>query len=387
MMDILSKLWTNLQLSGFRSKRAEFYEQIAKSIEMKETLRDFLFEELKIARNKKTRDASRALALSQMLRRVEDGAMTRYGQIFQGIVPNDDRLLLSAVDDAADKPAVFRSMALAIRQQAELMSLVWNKILPPLAILPGAFGYSYIMATQSLPVIVKIAPPEVWNFYNGSVRSFSEIVAGYTGILLPVVAAAIGFFLYKLPRWVGKNRGRVEQMRPAHATMLFFVAPWVLPMVVYRDVMAGRLFTALAVMLKSGRTLNDALTTIRQTSSPWMRWHLNKIIRHLETSPTEYAKAFGKGLMSPGLLARLSSQIRTTPQFAHVLIALGTTGSEEIRTVVSLQLTIINKMLMAGAGALIVFMLVGQLSISNSLREELSPARMAARQAAAAQAH
>jgi type II secretory pathway component PulF len=371
-MQILTNLIHNLQLMGFRAKRTEFYEQIARSIESKETLRDFLIEELRISRNKRTKDASRAFAFAIMLRRVEGGSHTKYSQILAGVVPDSDRMMLSALDDANDKPALFRAIALSIDQQSQLMSVVRSKMLPPLMIMPGV---------QSLPIVTKIAPEEVWNPFNSAVRGFCEFVASYAAMLVPLLLVAGVIYAWRLPRWIGEARSWIEQISPGIATALFFVAPWILPTVIYRDVMAGRLFTALAVMLKSGRTLNDSLITIRSASSPWMRWHLSRIIRHLEVSPTEYARAFSKGLVSPGLLARLSSQIRTTPRFEEVLIGLGTKGSEEVRVVVARQMSSVNLILLGSSGFLIVFLIVGQLSISNSLSDAMSPTALAARQA------
>lgn len=386
-LQFLTNFIESFQLSGFRAKRGEFYEQLAQAIVQKETLKEFLTEERKISRNSRTRDKSRDYALTLMLRRVETGSMTRFSQIFQGIVPDNDRMMLSAVDDAADKPAIFRSISESIRQQNEMISMVRSKVIPPMAILPGAFCYAYVMATQSLPIIVKIAPPEVWNTFNSSVRNFSEFIVSAAPILIPLLIVGGFIFTRQLSRWVGSFRSRIESIDPRIATGLFVVAPWMLPTVVYRDLMAGRLFTVLAVLLRAGRTLNDALLTIRSHSNPWMRWHINKILRHLETSPTEYAKAFGKGLLSPALLARLSSQIRTAARFEDVLIKLGSSGSIEVKKVVEVQMSIINKVMMVLAGGLVVFMLLGQLLISNSLREELSPGRVAARQEAMRQGH
>ncbi len=381
-MQFLTSFLSSLELSGFRAKRDEFYEQLAQAIDQKETLKEFLTEERKIAMSPRTRDKSREVALTQMLRRAESGAMTKFSQIFQGIVPDEDRMMLSAVDDAADKPAIFRTIATSIRQQREMKSMVRGKLIPPLAILPGALAFSYVTATQSLPIIVKTAPKEVWTPYNMAVRMFCEGMVAYAPIVIPAAIVAGIVFMKKLATWVGDSRNRIETINPKLATALFLVAPWLLPTVVYRDLMAGRLFTVLAVLLKAGRTLNDALMTIRSQSNPWTRWHINRILRHLDTAPTEYAKAFGKGLLSPPLLARLSSQIRTTPRFEEVLIRLGSTGSAEVRKVVEVQMSVINRVMMVLSGLLLLFLFVGQLTIANSMREELSPARVAARQAA-----
>jgi len=67
--------------------------------------------------------------------------------------------------------------------------------------------------------------------------------------------------------------------------------------------------------------------------------------------------------------------MRTNPNFDAVLVRLGLEGSVEIRKVVDRQMSVINAFLLSVGGAVVVFMMVGQLNISQSLTEELSPAK------------
>jgi len=372
-MSFFKRLQQTLTLGGFRRKRDDFYDQMARSWENKEPLRDFLEAELKIARDPKTKNASRAAALKIIRNRLQSGGQNRYSQLLATVMPQGDRLMLTALDDATDKAKLMRKIANSVRQQRLLLSMVKKKVLPPLMILPGAFIFAYVMATKSIPVIVDVAPPEVWDTFNMSVRRFAEYLAHHSGKSIAVVVALIALLVYQLPRWTGPMRARFEAFSPSAATMLFPVAPWILPLSIYRDVQAGLMFSALAVMLQSGRTLNDAMKAIAQNSSPWMRWQVRKILNHLETRPTEYQKAFAKGLVSPSLLARLSSQIRTNPRFDEVLISLGETAGVEIREEVDKQTSKINFMLLAAGGALVVFMMAGNLAISTKMGEEMSP--------------
>lgn len=373
MIKFFKTFFRDFQLSAFRAKRDEFYDQLARSYDDKEQLRDFLSAELKIAKNPRTSNSSRALALKIIQTRLASGDQSRYRQLFDGVMPAGDRMMLSALDDAPDKAALMRQIAHNVREQKKLIGIVKGKVIPPMLILPGAFIFSYVMATQSLPIIVKIAPPEVWTFFNMAVRLFAEFVAKYGLISIGVIALLGTFFVYQLPRWTGRLRTRLEQVSPGMGAVLFPVAPFILPIGIYRDVQAGMMFSALSVMLQSGRTLNDSLAEIRNNSQPWMRSHIRKILAHLEINTTEYAQAFSKGLLSPQLLARLSSQIRTNPRFDQILINLGKSGGEEVRLEVEKQTSTVNFILLTFGGLMVVFMMVGQLSISGSMTEEMSP--------------
>jgi len=383
---LLRQLVSWVTLRSFWATRAEFYDELAASYVANEALRDFLNEELRISTSPATANSSRAAALRIMRSGLAGGKSVRLSTILGPAMPGSDQLLLGAVDDAKDKAALLRIIAQAVREQKLLSSLVWQRIFPPLLLLPGALGFAYIMATQSLPVIEKIAPDAVWDTgVNGYVRMFASFLAHY-GLLALIGAAAAGFaFTQALPRWVGRWRLRMEAVSNSTALMLFPVCPFLVPLLVYRDVQVGLLFNALAVMLRSGRTLTDSLLTIRRTATPWMRWHLRNVLQHLEAKPTEYRQAFSKGLVSPVLLSRLSSQMRTTPDFDQVLVKLGLEGSIEVRKVVDRQMNVINAALLGLGGAIVVFMMIGQLSISQSLTEELSPAKQMQRQMRAAQ--
>lgn len=229
-MSFLDRLIHNFKLMGFRSHRDEFYEQMARAYENKEALREFLNEEFKISSNPKTKDDSRAYALKLIRNRLASGDQSKLSQLLGGIMPNGDSMMLGALDDAPDKVALMRQIAKSIRSQKKLMAIVKGKVVPPLLILPGAFGFCYVMATRSIPIIVKIAPAEVWSPFNLVVRTFAEFVAGYGFLSVGIIVALAFYFTYQLPRWHGPWRYRFEQVKPSTAALLFPVAPFLLPL-------------------------------------------------------------------------------------------------------------------------------------------------------------
>ncbi|HEX4918658.1 MAG TPA: type II secretion system F family protein [Limnobacter sp.] len=365
--------WTWVQLLEFRSKRDEFYIQLAKSIERKERLRTFLVEEQKIAKARATRDSSREFAMQRMLAKLSQGQDFRISQILAEVMPKEDRLMLSAVDYSKDKPETLRSLVTAIREQKQAKALITKAMFPPLVMLPGVFIFSYILATQSIPVISKIAPPEVWTPYNAAVRDFSEHVANHGFKVLGAMAALIGYMAYQMPRWKGNWRGKIERIPQGIGLLIFPVFPIALPLSIYRDFQVSLLLTSLAVLLKSGSTLTGALDNLRTTAQPWMQWHLRRVSRHLYIAPTEYVEAFANGLLSPKLLARLATTIRNDSRFDRVLIELGTQGIAEVRKEIEKTSKGLNTMLLIAAAACVLFLYVGQLSIAQSMTDALDP--------------
>ena len=176
-----------------------------------------------------------------------------------------------------------------------------------------------------------------------------------------------------LPRWTGWLRGRLETLQPRMRWLLFPAFPLTLTLSVYRDFQVSQLLNALAVLLESGMTLTEALQRLRRHAQPWMRFHLQKILAHLQVAPTDYVAAFSRGLMSPSLLASVASAVRNNPRFDGVLIELGTRENIHIQNHIARTAKRINTALVAGCGALVLFLYLGQLSITQSMTAELSP--------------
>lgn len=373
LFDRIKEFFYRFDLMDFQGKREEFYGQLAESMANKERLRTFLVEELQISSAPKTRDRSRALALGLMLKKLSSGKEFRLSQILGEVMPSGDRLMLTALDTAKDKVAVLHALREGIAQQREAKAVIFKAILPPLILLPGVGGFSWVMATRSLPVIVDIAPPQVWTNFNMAVRLFSEFVASNGLLTVAIVGAAVTALGYAMPRWKGNLRGRFEQCSVQKGMLLFPVCPVLLPLSIYRDFQVANLMISLAVLLRSGSTLTDALVTLRDNSTPWMRWHLNRILLHLQVAPIDYIPAFAKGLMSPKLLARLATTIRNRPQFDQVLVEMGTRGNADIRNEIARTSKGLNLLMMLGCAFLVMFLYLGQLSISQSMTEALNP--------------
>lgn len=385
MMKLFHGALRAVRLMGFHAKRDEFYEALAKAYESRELLKEFLQAELRISTNPKTKDDSRAFGLRLMNKRLMAAEDSDVVTVLSAAMPEQDKLMLAAVRDAQDKPAVLRALAQAIRDQKQMRAVMLKAVLPPLLILPGVFGYCYVLANKSIPMIAKMAPPEVWTPFNAFVRSVAEIIGGHMGTIALVIIALVFLVKYQMPRWTGKLRAKMESLPPGLAMLLMPVCPILVPLSIYRDAQAGLMLSSLAVFLQSGRTLMDALESIFRSGTPWMRWHVRRIMAHLRLAPTDYVNAFSKGLLSPQLLARLSSTIRTNPRFDQVLIQVGTIGNVEIRQQVGRQSSVINFLILLFGAGMVILMMGGSFSITGAMQDELSPARMQARRLQAAQ--
>lgn len=369
----VSKIRRKLKLRQFHSHRAEFYEHLARSVRQKELLRTYIEEELAIARAPKTADSSKAAALQEMLRRIRAGEEVAFSRVIGQTMPIEDRMMLAAVDVSTDKARTLEDVAAAIRQQQEANKILLKALLVPLILVPGILVFAYVMAAVVIPTITKVAPPTIWTPYLSFVRGVSELIAGYGAYGMAALAAGVVAFLSALPRWTGPWRAKLDRVSPKMATGLFPVAPFLLPMALYRDFVAGQVLTTLAVLLNSGATLTDAMKTIARNSTPYARWHMQRMLGHLHQHATDYVPAFGKGLLSTRLLAMLASRLRNARKFDEVLVDIGTQGNAVIRGEVQRTAVVINAMLIMAGALFIIFLYSGQVLIADATAEAMDP--------------
>lgn len=380
-MSIVSNALHAIKLAGFRASRADFYVRLADSYQLKEALRDFLEEEHKIARGKDTADSSVAYALTLIRARFSQGQSSGLLGLLSGIVPDEDRVLLAAIDDSPKKDEMLRVLAGSITRANELKSMAKKRLIAPGFLLLIVLAMAYVNATMTLPVIIKAAPESVWNGFNSTYRAVNQFLAEF-GILGAAGGVVMfGLFVRSLSRWTGAWRARFESVSPTRALLLFPVAPWILPLAVYRDIQVALMLISLSVILRSGASLKDALDTLQANGTPWMRWQIGKVMRHLAANETDVKGAFSKGLLSPSMLARLSSMARTNPRFDEVLIHLGQQGNAKVQEEAEVHLGRVATMVLVFAAMSMAYFQGGSQYLNTKMTSEMSPSKMLARQA------
>lgn len=352
-----------LALADFRLARAEFYRDFAEMYERNEALVGFL--EGEIANAGLTRQRSRARALRLVLHRHQDGDhASRVSHLLEGVVPRSDGLLLAAVDRTADKPQALRALADAIDKQQRMQRLMLAYSALPAVTLPiclaliALLGKVILVIDDATPVYAQDA---LWDGMNGWARSIALFAQAWGAHALLALGAALGAILWSLPRWRGAARLRVEGW-PIYG--------------LYRDFQAGLLFSSMAMMLKTGETLQGSIDDVTQRASPWMRWHLGRVVDALDENPTGTLDAFRRGLLSAHLLSRAATLSRSSTSFADVLIQLGTTEGERVLARVKRAAVIANFALVGLFASVATFMGIASMTVPGTFASLMEPSNL-----------
>jgi type II secretory pathway component PulF len=350
-------------LMEFRLRRAEFYRDFAEMYQRNEAMVSFL--EGEIANANLTRQRSRARALRIVLHRHQDGEhASRVSHLLEGVVPRSDAMLLAAVDRAADKPQALNALADAIDKQQQMLRLMVSYSALPAMTIP--ICYALIVVLGKVILVIDDATPvyaqeALWEGMNGwakTVAIFAQAWGTQTVLLLGVVLAAM---LWSLPHWRGPVRLYVETW-PVYS--------------LYRDFQAGMLFSSMAMMLKTGETLQGSIDDLTRRASPWMRWHLGRIVDALDENPTATLDAFRRGLLSAHLLSRAATLNRSSASFSDVLIQLGTSEGERVLARVRNAAVVANFALVGLFASVATFMGVASMTVPGKFATLMEPSNL-----------
>ena len=362
-MNSLRSLANLFALFDFRSARAEFYRDFAEMYQRNEAMVSFL--EGEIANASLTRQRSRARALRIVLHRHQDGEhASRVSHLLEGVVPRSDAMLLTAVDRAADKPQALRALADAIDKQQQMLRLMLAYSALPAVTIP--ICYALIMLLGKVILVIDDATPvyaqdALWEGMNGWARDIATFAVAWGPQTVVALAVLLGAVLWSLPRWRGASRLRVEGW-PVYG--------------LYRDFQAGILFSSMAMMLKTGETLQGSIDDVTQRASPWMRWHLGRVVDALEENPTGTLDAFRRGLLSAHLLSRAATLNRSSASFSDVLIQLGTTEGDRVLARVKRAAVIANFALVGLFASVATFMGVASMTVPGKFATLMEPSNL-----------
>ena len=354
-----------LDLLVFRLGRAEFYRDFAEMFRRHESMMSFF--EGEIANAIRTRQRSRAVALRLMLARYQSGENAgRLGYLLESVMPSGDSMMLVGIDRAVDKARALEAMAEAVDRQNAMKAVVLSYAMLPVVLLPLCYvlikvlGEVILSIDRSTPSYVQ---ERLWSGSNGWAKALAQLSASQGPLLMAGLAGLIAGVALSLPRWRGRARLAVEGW-PVYG--------------LYRDFQAGLLFTSLAMLLRTGGTLKGSLEDIAQRSSLWMRWHLRRVLRALDDNPTGTIEAFGRGVLSPHMLARAATLQRSAASFADVLVELGTTEGGRVLARVRRAALVANISVVSVSVVLATFMGVSSLTVPGRFSSLMEPSSLMA---------
>lgn len=340
-------------------RRAMFYRDMADAFKRKVSIRDFLQREVENARL--MQDQVALMIMRSLVNRFASGNGGNLRDLMFGTAPMSDLMLLSAVDDAGESKAeALERVADAVDFQVRSLKTLMVSLATPAIALPMV-GVLCIITSEIIASIARDAPPGIWGGFNGLVRTLAEFINAHWGKVFVAIIGLIAFIVWQLPRWTGYYRIKADTL-PGFS--------------LYRDYNAAVVLSAMSMMIGSGKTMKQSLEDMRLHATPWLRWHLQRIINSLDDNPVDYLGAFSRGLMPLSVRARLNSLLDSSKSFDVALVALGATEVQRLERAVKVSAETVNWTLTGTLVALAVVLSIGQMTIASALSSESDPVKL-----------
>lgn len=322
------------------ARRADFYYDLASALEDKvplfTTLRHYE------ARARK-RDPSAAKLYQRMLRESMNGSLS---QALQGIMPSSELIMIDAIQASGDA-ALARGlyfMSETVEKIDKMILTVRKAVVYPimLFVIFSALltGFSFF----AVPVLEDLLPPDKWPLLGRMLYTISSIVRHQGLYILIFLIVAVTAFVKSLPRWSGPMRNHVDKWPPYS---------------LYRDFSGAMLIVSLSSLMRTGVSLRSALERAIRFSTPWMRWHLQQILRGLASEhAAKFGHAFRTGVLSLDMEDRVQDAAeRRDPVTAFVKIGVG--SIDRIERSMTESAGKLNGIMMGMAGLVLGIMMTG----------------------------
>ena len=303
LFESLSKWWARKDM---RKNRSDFYYDLAGSLEDRVSLFSTL---RKYESRARTRNPGEALVYADMIDALGSGSLT---DVFEGFAPPNELIMIDALQSAGDASMAegLKFLSATVEKTDAMAAAARKAILYPMVLIVIFSGMLTGFATQIVPTLVGLLPPERWPILGRILYAISQLIV-HQGVFIAIVFfALIGLFFYSLPRWRGAVRRRFDRF---------------MPFSLYRDFSGAMLIVSLASLLRTGVSLKSSLERSMRYSTPWMRTHLRQIMRNLGKSrTTHFGEAFKTGVLNQYLEDRVQdASERREPVEAFVKIGIG----------------------------------------------------------------
>ncbi len=330
-------LW--LGALSFRANRLESYEALEESLLDRAraapvTLRK-TFE--RWAERDLARGDLRGQVFAQIERRLSKGGNT-FATAIRPFVPDDEFLILSSGDLQGDVKNALGLVIRNIKAKASMNETLRSAMLQPAMGLVALLGLSFFSGIYLWPEFLRAIPRKFWPGWTLPCVDVQLWLVKHWYVMLAGLVL-VGLYYFTLSRWTGKSRDFFDRF-----------PPWS----IYKARQASSLLGVLAALVGSGRTVRQSFVLVQDLGSPYMAWHLRRMLRRYDASGEDAMSSMRTGFFSKLVVDRVEDAAggRT---FEKTLSYVGENSMKVILRIVSAQAQTASMAFMLVIGVLFVY--------------------------------
>jgi type II secretory pathway component PulF len=221
----------------------------------------------------------------------------------------------------------------------EMRSAIFSAMIMPIFLFLFLGGMLAGIAMYGIPAMTELMPADKWTGEGRNLLVMSKFIRSYGLVIVAAIVAGCYFFSSSLTKWDGPQRAKLDQKLPYS----FFSA--------YQGAM---LLVSLTALNRGGMSVVASLKQLLDASTPWMAWHLRKIIKNIESSPDKFAEAFNTGMYSDRIIFRMALAA-STGNIESKLEEIAAVAMTETIKRIKLSSGFINKIMLAIFGMLLMY--------------------------------
>lgn len=356
MADALLKLKLFFGRAQLRRNRSNFYYELGASLRehvpLVSTMR-------KYETRARTRGSGTALVYLEILRGFQNGTMS---SAMKHIATPLEQTLMDATQSAGDGAMAdgLQFLAETVEKVDKMRATLTKAVVYPVFLLAMFSFMLTLFSMLAVPVLVELLPPSKWPPLGQLLHQISQLVTQRGFLVLHGLVATLLLFLFSLKRWTGPWRRKVDDHFPYN---------------IYRDFSGALLLVSLASMMRAGISLRASLMRTQNFATPWMRWHVRKILLNLSRSNSPH---FGQAFQTGVLNQDMADRVQDASERRNPVEAFIRTGSRAIDLmVVTLEkrAKVINLTMLMVCGVFLGLMFAGFMSTAMSMQSGLREMR------------
>lgn len=217
------------------------------------------------------RAAEAALRMKQMLNRGGDISEAMRPYFYPQVCDS-----VRAGSRSGNLAEALENVAKLVRNQGAAINKAIGALVYPGAVFIAASIAIVVMSTQVLPELEQLVPRQKWTPLGHFVFSSGQFIKSFWFVILIVIAGTVSLLSWSLPNYTGDFRATLDRF-----------PPWSL----YRRFQAAMLLQTLSLQMKANVGIKEALGLTLTRASPYLAWHVQRMVNQLSTPSTGGALA------------------------------------------------------------------------------------------------
>lgn len=332
----------------FGDNRREFYEDYASALKDNVAGPERLKKMAARARKRKTGWAPLYDHWLLKMRRMS------FAHALQHTVPDYEVMVLTAAEEDGRLGEAMTYLGRSLRLSAKVNNAYFMALLSPVMAMLLLIIFFLAYALVIGPQLLEVLPLEKWPIISKSMYAFSTTLVDQ-GLLLCIGGGMLCWLVvWSRGNWRGKIRALLDRVP-------------LLPWRNFRERQANNFLVSLAILLQSNNHgPKEALKRMRHFASPWLAWHINIMLKRLELTPSEPARALDTGLFPLLLMDRIEDYAERSDFTKALLILAFDHGDKQVRQA-EFRSVITGLVAMLVVGALICLIVLANFEFNQAM--------------------